>query len=586
MKKFLFFSALLCSAMAMNAQESASADFGKAVLYNNGKTLLASPVVKSDIAYSNPVVRVQKAPQAEAIVRTMAPGVYSQILRWTETDKGEGLGAYPADWLYGPALVPWQYYGLSNFTGEQRTFTFTRKDFAEKEEDMVMEDGKLVIFGTTQYYPEVEGSDETGAHAVWSRKDAITLPEGAELMMVSESPIFNTQVDFSAAYYGNLYGYYYGFRDDTYVGDGMNDCRAVVSVFTEPITPLYVYGGSVIVTAADSKKSVTTDNLLFEIYKVTEDGQLGEVVAQAGGGLVRGDAVTGIASIEFSFSEMDGSGLPVFKPVSLPAGEKFAVVVNNVKGSNLRFYFTDDATGGTGNGGGFYLSGDAGTLVPISGNEGHSWADAAIGLKGYIPGGRFMTSPSLTDLNEGFLEVPVGGGYASTFSHDFEELYNEVAVLGSSHTYTLEDGTEQIKLSYPEWITGVEYDDSQYTETGLIYFRFEGAELPQGESGRQGWIEADIYGYKARVLVGQGEFNAVSDAQVAEASARVEGENIVLTYGEGVNTVDVINVAGARVASYALPAGGNFTVPASDYAKGLYILNFKGDKKATVKVVK
>lgn len=584
MKKYLLLSALLSSAMAMNAQESVSADFGKIEAYN-GKTYLASPVVKSDITYANPVMRAQKAPQAEILVRTMADGVYSQILHWTTLQDGsEGLGAYTADWLYGPALVGWKYFGLAggDLTGKP-SYTYTRKDFSGKDEDMPMEDGKLVIWGTTQYYTEVEGRDEAGLSAKWSRLETVN-PSQGEVMLVAESPLFNSQVYFSAAYFGNMYGYYTGFQGGDYVGDGARDAAAVVSIFTAPITPLTVYGGNAVVTAVDGKAAVNVDNMLFEIWTVTEDGQLGEPVAQTGGGEIKGNPASELATVEYSFSEIDGSGLPVLKPVTIPAGKKFAVVVNNIQGSNLKFAFTDDATGGTGNGGGYYLT-SAGAMEPINGQEGRTWVDAAIGLKGYMPGGKFLTG-DYTSTKAGYLEIPAAGGYASTYDNEFNMVAEEVALFGSSHSLLNEAGETQLNITYPEWVTEVQIDTTDFSTTARFSMSIAADELPSGVSGRQGEVTVDIFGYKASVVIGQGEFNAVSDAQVAEASARVEGENIVLTYGEGVNAVDVINVAGARVASYALPAGGNFTVPASDYAKGLYILNFKGDKKATVKVVK
>lgn len=584
MKKFLFLSTLLCSAMAMNAQESASADFGKIVPYN-GKTLLAAPIQNSDIAYANPVMRVQRAPQGEIMVRTMASGVYSQILKWTKLQDGsEALGAYMADWLYGPALVPWQYYGLAGgeLTGKP-TYTYTRKDFSGQDQDMAMEDGKMVVWGTSQYYVEVQGRDEAGATAKWSRLETIS-PQKGDVLIVTETPVINSMVDFSAAYFGNIYGYYSGFQGGDYVGDGANDATAVVSIFTAPITPLTVFGGNAVVTAVDGKSAVNVDNMLFEIWTVNEEGQLGEVIAQTDGGEIKGNPASELASVEFTFSEMDGSGLPILKPVTIPAGKKFAVVVNNIEGSNLKFMFTTDPTGGTGNGGGYYLT-NAGTMEPVDGSDGLSWMDVALGLKGYIPGGKFLTG-DYTSLKDGYLEVPAAGGYASTYDNEYNMVAENVALFGSSHSFFDEAGEAQLQLTYPDWVTDVKIDTTDYSKTARFLLQIEADELPSGMSGRQGEVAINIFGYRASVVIGQGEFNAVSDAMVAEASARVEGDNIVLTYGEGVNAVDVVNVAGARVASYALPAGGNFTVPAADYAKGLYILNFKGDKKATVKVVK
>ena len=56
-----------------------------------------------------------------------------------------------------------------------------------------------------------------------------------------------------------------------------------------------------------------------------------------------------------------------------------------------------------------------------------------------------------------------------------------------------------------------------------------------------------------------------------------------LTYPEAVTSVQVVNVAGQVIATYALE-GTSATIPAANLVNGLYLLKF--DNGATVKVMK
>ena len=53
---------------------------------------------------------------------------------------------------------------------------------------------------------------------------------------------------------------------------------------------------------------------------------------------------------------------------------------------------------------------------------------------------------------------------------------------------------------------------------------------------------------------------------------------------EGINNVNIVNIAGQTIATYELPASGQFTIPAANLSKGIYLLKFNNNQ--TIKVVK
>ena len=63
------------------------------------------------------------------------------------------------------------------------------------------------------------------------------------------------------------------------------------------------------------------------------------------------------------------------------------------------------------------------------------------------------------------------------------------------------------------------------------------------------------------------------------------GDAFELTYPQGYSTVSVYAVNGQLKASYALPASGSFSVPATGLGKGVYLLKFSGNKTQTIKVL-
>lgn len=84
-------------------------------------------------------------------------------------------------------------------------------------------------------------------------------------------------------------------------------------------------------------------------------------------------------------------------------------------------------------------------------------------------------------------------------------------------------------------------------------------------------------------VVGDGGTGIASIANEDGIKAYVNGANVEVSYPETVTSVQVVNVAGQVVATYALE-GTSATIPAANLVNGLYLLKF--DNGATVKVMK
>ena len=77
-----------------------------------------------------------------------------------------------------------------------------------------------------------------------------------------------------------------------------------------------------------------------------------------------------------------------------------------------------------------------------------------------------------------------------------------------------------------------------------------------------------------------------SVAGVSQQAVRVvgNGDSWQISYPQGYESVSVVNMSGLELADYQLTESGTFLVPASDFARGVYLLVFNnGD---VIKVVK
>lgn len=608
MKKIYLLSVLLCAAASLPAQELMrevseveSAPVKVSGIKAQTCTTLAAP--KDYVPrFSNPLVKLGAPADDELLIFTTPTGLYGQILV-DETGNGQ-FSSWLYDRYYAPAMSDVYWSGWT--TGDPATteFEYSLIDLTGVSDDQLLDtnwrgQGVTNLFG---YYTgrtvSVTGT-YNGTSVTWDRSMVVNpeVPDHWYAAGVEEvttgfyTPIAEPTANgssvssyyISASNYGNLWGYYGGYTDGSYYGDGGNmsfEAPGVVQKFTACTSPLYIFGGNILCSSADGTTPAVGENVSFELWTL-EDDQLSECLATATGSSVMGNTTNNaIGSINYEFQDLSG-GFPVAAPVVIPAGIEFAVVVRNLIGTHMKIDFTSDYTNGVvGCGGAYYLAEDGESIYYAAEGE-RSGADLAIGLDVYMPVANFQAT---------YLDVPVAGGAATAYDGELENgtVMSEGGVaLASTMPYVDDQGFQHMEITCPDWVT-IAADTTGYGSTGTFPIRVTAEALPTGMTNRHGWITVSMYGFERGIRIGQGTGWSGVETTVAEAevSANVVAGDFVLTYGEGVDKVDVYNVAGSLVASYALPANGSFTVPASDLAKGLYVLNFTGEKKATVKVVK
>lgn len=626
MKKVYLLSTLLCATVSLSAQEVMQAKFNqeacvpvKATARMQAKTCVTmAPSADFMPRFANPVKKLNNAPAAgNWDVATSPLGVYSAIMY---DDEGQGyFKQYMFDRWYLPAMTDTRWNGW--YLGENLDFSlveeegFILRDINGNNDDIPMDTvtggyGVMQLFGSSMS-EVVRYAVYDGEYKEWGRMDAlskdlsesmiaagITEPQTgfytpmasaytAEGQPIPEGTEVRSEF-MSMANTGNIWGYYGGYSSGEYYGDGGypgQNVTGLVQKFTATASPLYIFGGNIICSSANVTQPIKdAEKISFEIWTLV-DGELSEMLASDTGRSVGGNTLNNyIGSIMYVFQDKS-SMIPQSAPVMIPAGVEFAIVVRNIAGTNMKVMFSGDygAEEGVslGVGGGFWMVDDA-IFYPDGGTR--SGSDFALGLDAYMPVAKF---------NGNYLAAPVEGGDVSTYYGALENgtvdpEWPAAASLSSTHPYVDCEGEQHMEITAPDWITSINADTTGYSMRGNFPVYMTAEPLPAGMENRHGVVKVSMYGYESSIRIGQGTGWSGVETTVAEAevSANVVAGDFVLTYGEGVDKVDVYNVAGSLVASYALPANGYFTVPASDWAKGLYVLNFTGEKKATVKVVK
>jgi hypothetical protein len=182
--------------------------------------------------------------------------------------------------------------------------------------------------------------------------------------------------------------------------------------------------------------------------------------------------------------------------------------------------------------------------------------------------------------------IPDAGGYGYYVLPDDDQTYNDVAVFSSFDIDNI-----WLENEMPEWIN-IEVDNSYFAGSdqisNLLLFFFSAEALPAGMKGRSAEIVLASYGITASLQVKQGDapWVGVPSIGVNEVFKAVrEGDNFVLSYPASSTSVAVYSASGQKVGEYKLNADGTATIPASNWAKGIYLFKFNGSNRA-VKVLK
>jgi hypothetical protein len=96
-----------------------------------------------------------------------------------------------------------------------------------------------------------------------------------------------------------------------------------------------------------------------------------------------------------------------------------------------------------------------------------------------------------------------------------------------------------------------------------------------------------LHGGQVSVTVKQSSATGISATHTESAAKALrQGDNFRLFYPASATSVSVYNIAGQRIAEYKLNTTGTYTLPATNLAKGVYILKFNGEKSTSVKILK
>ncbi|MDR3059713.1 MAG: T9SS type A sorting domain-containing protein, partial [Prevotella sp.] len=378
-------------------------------------------------------------------------------------------------------------------------------------------------------------------------------------------------------------GFYSGFSDG--YGFGSEEIRpgetvtSVLTIYDKPQAPLLIQELGSLIYSNSNKALSANGKLIATLYKIKDDGTLDEVISSD----VYNDELIlfeeGVWYTPFHFTEIDEqTGLQ--SDISLLVDYPFAIrIAWDDSSADLGFFMSQNT----------YDSGSA----FASTNQGNNYRygrwnadqtifynmyDVAFYLRGTYP------TFDVYDITKQVV-VPTSGGPA-TFTYEGQSYGNIII----ESTLGLED-VEIIEL--PDWldISGEEVWDTGTSEdyyTNTIYIYLEGEALPANLTGRAGNVVLSSHGINTTIQVKQGDadyLTGISAVKTESATVSRQGDNFVLSYPASATSVAVYNVAGQKVADYQLNANGTYTLPAANWAQGVYILKFNGSN-TTVKVIK
>lgn len=563
MRKFYVLSLMAASALSASAQMPLSSKVETA------------PCTMSEYnsVYSFSKIAT-KAPQASFMVLPYeADGMYR-----CGVTKGTGFFEAAFDFFSGnnPA-----YLGAASSAEERPTFSWK----------IVGNDGSVINLPTNQNgtatvnlfgiynFPVLTGelNGEVATYERASDQDCKAKASYLSTLFGTEFPLCMSDAGYAG---GQLYS---GFNETSYFGTGMKNAdgdalTGVYAVFNKTTAPMRIYGVTVPITRNQSGDPIPAGvNLDVEIWKMDADGALVELLGSASGDAasnLTGDASKGMWTFDVTFTDVDELGMPVDKPVVIPADTQFAVAVKNVDKANLKVLFAAHPFQGSA----YILYGNKVGTIGYTNAPNTPCADFMISLTADMPSAMWQDKT---------MDCPVEGGLAMVSDkQQFAILYT---------TTTLKNAAEEVEYEVvaPDWITVgdlqlVEDENGGWENYRAYTLELTATALPSGESGRQGVVTVKCPGgIEKSFQIGQGEWTptGIENVETAEAAVVVAGDSFQLTYGDEFNRVSVYNVAGSKVASYALPQGGSFEVPAADL-NGVYMVVFEGQAKKVVKVVK
>jgi len=88
------------------------------------------------------------------------------------------------------------------------------------------------------------------------------------------------------------------------------------------------------------------------------------------------------------------------------------------------------------------------------------------------------------------------------------------------------------------------------------------------------------------IVVGKEDTSSITSQNVSsQAGVNRKSGSFELIYPSGMNTVSVYSLSGKLMDQFSLPAGGQFTIPFTNYPKGVYIFKFQGSGTISIKSI-
>ena len=156
------------------------------------------------------------------------------------------------------------------------------------------------------------------------------------------------------------------------------------------------------------------------------------------------------------------------------------------------------------------------------------------------------------------------------------------------------NNTNNFVVEAPEWISW-SFNDAYWGEESLLTTGLYGVlelylfaeELPQGTAGREANVTVSCYGKSMTFHVTQGNpSSGIAETKVNTTKLFSTSDAFNFTYTDDFTSVDVYNVNGQKVSTYALPQTGTFSIAKAGLADGVYMFRMNGKTTEVLRAVK
>ncbi len=278
------------------------------------------------------------------------------------------------------------------------------------------------------------------------------------------------------------------YTDSMFVHGWFTDPSNEQGNLPEGTTPATIFGDNVLTATICT---VGADGSLVEYAKATCNKES-----------VTFDATYGSCVLQFAFTSEDPLFGTVSSPINLP-NEEFMVIITGFENMAYNYLTMMTAVGQLGIRGHSFALLEDGSMATIgySNYPDIPQSDLFVSFNSFMPMAVTMeSSESVTVYDQ--LVVPVEGGTAATYKADGEEWADfDIYTMSPIDEWSdpvFDEGTEG-------WIT-VKTDNSLFEQYNVVMFVFEGDALPDGITGRGGYVTLSLYGKTIAVPVKQGDF--------------------------------------------------------------------------------